>query len=360
MSSTKSTRKYLWTAIAILCFTQFLSLSSALEVDMTIKPGEYQVYSVGLNNNDENVLDVYSNGSWNLIFLTADNFTAFVGSISYLAVHNLTGSGEFHTTLAPYVWNISLVLVIRNFGSTDLSIKFKINEGSQFVATVRYLIRFVIIGAFFALSLFFLRRKNELVRSGESDQAEIYKGFFWTYFFVALNYFQSELFPWIKRDAEIQIIPEIEVPGFISFRLDQIIFLLLIIVSDLFMTKQIEQRVGRFKHLYLTYMLISAAIALALPPFLLGVPLLPDILTLYAMGVLLITFMRLFYLYLRIAWDSSGAVRAKSLAIGFGLILPLIAVVLGSNLIPSYPDLSRILMDCVTVFSIYLLYWGLR
>ncbi len=327
---------------------------------MTIKPGEYQVYTVGLNNKNENVLDIYANGSWNLLFLAADNFTEFVNGTPFLALHNLTGEGDFHTTLVPYSWNFTIILVIRNLGPTDLSIKVKLNEPSQFMATMLYLIRFVIIAAFFALSLSFLRRKRELVRSGEQDQAEVYKGFFWTYLFVTFNYFQSELFAWIHRDVEIQIIPDIKTPGFIGFRLDQIIFLLLLIISDLFMTKQIESRVGHFKHPYLTRLLQSAAVAFFLTPFLQDVPILADILAIYAIGVFFLTFLRIFYLYLRIAWDSSGVLRTKSIVIGLGLILPLVTLALRTNLIPGYGDLSRFLMDCVTVFSAYLLYWGFK
>lgn len=360
MCPSKRKHNFLLAAIVTICFIQLISLSPAIDVEMTIKTGEYNAYSISLNRDTENILDVYSNGSWNILLLTIDNFSAFVENNSFLAFQNFTGDGDYHTVIDPYGWNLTLFLVVRNLGATDLKVTIKLNQPSEFFITLRYTMRFVIIGAFFALSLFFLRRKNELLRSGEQDQAEVYSGFFWTYFFATINFFQSELFAWIRRDMEIQVIPDLNVPGFVSFRLDQIVFLLLLVVSDLFMTKQIEKRVGHFKHLYLTHMLESAAIALIVTPFILDQGIIIDILTIYALGVLLLTFLRIFYLYIRIAWDSSGAVRTKSLFIGLGLILPLVALIVGGNAIPGYAELSRFLMDCVTTFSAYLLYLGLK
>ncbi len=334
--------------------------ATAFESGSDIRPGEYVVFSIGLETKKQNVLDVHANETWNILILAGDNFTAFINDLPCETVLNLTQTGDYSITLDPFTLNLTLVLVVRNVGTTTLRINVKINETSKFVTTLRYAMRFLIIGAFLTLALFFMQRRKGLERTEQHDQADVYRGFFWTYLFVTFNYLQSEVIAWLRRDAQIVIYPEINLPGAIHFRLEQLVFILLIIVSDLFMTREIERRVGHFKHLYLTYMLESAAIALILTPFLQAVPVIIDILTIYTIGVSVFTFMRIFYLYVRIAWDSSGAIRWKSLAIGVGLILPLVTLLVGGNLTPSYPDISYILMDGVTVFSAYLLYRGLQ
>jgi hypothetical protein len=85
-----------------------------------------------------------------------------------------------------------------------------------------------------------------------------------------------------------------------------------------------------------------------------------DVLSFWAIAVAVVTFLRLFYLYLSIALKSSGVLRAKSVAIGIGLILPLIVLLLSADFVPSIPDLSYVVTDVFYVFSAYLLYWGLR
>ncbi len=362
-SSHRASRKIYIVLGLVFCglsLTSLLLPVRAFENGSDIRPGEYVVFSIGLEKGKQNVMDVHANESWNVLILAGDNFTAFIDDLPCETVFNLTKTGDYYTTFDPFMFNLTLILVVRNVGTTILRINVKINETSQFVTTLRYSMRFLIIGAFLTLALFFMRRKRELERTEEHDQAEVYSGFFWTYLFVAFNFLQSEATAWLRRDALINVYPELNLAGAIHFRLDQLVFIILIIVSDLFMTRAIEKRVGHFKHLYLTHLLESAAIALILTPFLQSVPVLIDILTIYTLGVMIITFGRIFYLYLRIAWDSSGAVRMKSLAIGVGLILPLVTLLVGGNLTPSYPDISNIIMDGLTVFSTYLLYRGLQ
>jgi hypothetical protein len=182
------------------------------------------------------------------------------------------------------------------------------------------------------------------------------------FLFGFLNVFIEWVDKWIGQALMVNILPKTEYPIILIneyYGFSQIIFTLLLAATALSLIYTIETRFMQRKIPFISYALLLGCVLLVVGIH--WIPMLGVGLVLI-FGATIVGVLNVVMLYGRAAWESSGVIRYRMIAIPLGLLLVvLFSIDFGGWSLPHEVEaVERIIEKGIAILGLFLIYWGMH
>nr|MDO8087634.1 hypothetical protein [Candidatus Sigynarchaeum springense] len=382
MTTSSENRKPIKTSILIstaitsliLCSGLIYSVRGEINESFSVEAGTSRVMDFFVIKGAVSPLEMDSNASISVYMMSQTNAGLFLANLSYTpalafinyttlrqdldvtAIASMFGSYETEKNDSVHVY-----FAFENNGTNPVKVILRYQPRSILLDTLKDATKFMVLLFMVYLTVHLFLQSRETSKAENVEKSKVYKGFGYTFMFASINYFIDIFQSWWGRETFTPLYPDWKYRGmlftFASFRVDQIVFLTLLLFSDLFMIYRIETVVGRKKRPIMT-VLIAISIALNLLVFV--VPGIFDLSFAFFAITLIITLIQIIWIYAVVMRGLAAKLRLKSVAILCGIMLPIVAGLLGGQMFPPNPAVSYIIANSLTISSVFFIKYGLE
>ena len=363
-----------------LLFTFFsfniIKIAYSLDIWQEIKPNEFHKVEFIPDQKKIFPITIQANGSINIFMFNQSEVGKYLANISFSPIKSWYNRTELEYSIDAKILCSSFNLTYEEFlsGEKSFIIYFIIENNENYIVkiSVRYRYESVTIIAlkdatnffrfFFMLylSIHLLKNSKTMKKINELEKYNILNGFGLAYLAGSIAYLSDILNSWIPKEIHKPFYPEIKYhSNFISIltlRIDQIVFLSIILISDMFMMYEIEKIVGRRNKPIMTILL---GVSVIMNSLILIYPQILDFCMLFYIIILSITIIQILIIYGSVIKNSEGAVRMKAISVLLGIFIPISMAFIGGLLIPNYPALSYLISNTLGIISVFLIKYGL-
>ncbi|MHA1341884.1 MAG: hypothetical protein ACTSRZ_18535 [Promethearchaeota archaeon] len=256
--------------------------------------------------------------------------------------------------------SIIMYFIVENNGVNNAKIVVRYDYESVVVNTIKDATNLFRLVFMIYLSIHLFLNSREMKRTKEIEKYNMLKGFGFTFLTGSIAYLSDILNTWIPRETHYPFYPSVKFYSTlfptISLRFDQIIFLTLILISDIFMMFEIEKIIGRRKKPIMTILL---GVSVIFNLFIFIIPSILDFSMLFYIVILSITICQIIVIYASVIKNSEGIIRYKSLAMLLGILIPVSMAFVGGILVPGHSSISYMISNILGIVSVFLIKFGL-
>jgi hypothetical protein len=355
-----------------------LKTVSAVDEGVLLQPDSHLVRDFVITEDPIYELQVTANASVNIYLLNETNAGLYMANVSFsetpgytwkltTSVNQMLDPNEIaelfglnFTEMKKDEIQLIGYLVVENNGTNPVNVILLYTPESPLLSALRSTATFARLGFTIYLTIFLFINARRYKREDELDKARMLTGFANTFLFGSVNYFIDLFGVWYSRELHVPFYPSMKFTGvlfsFVNFRVDQIVFLTLLLFSDLFMIYQIEKIIGRRKRPILT-LLLGISIIMNIMMFI--YPPIFDISFAVFAIVLAISLLQIGWIYGTVIRQSRGLIRLKAICVLIGIYVPILMGMLGGELHP-VGDISYLIANTISVLAVFLLGFGLK